>query len=101
MNEKRSRAEVLQSALMADILRCNLSFKETMSAAMEALARERGLTHSDLVLIEKFLSMKQESRLAVALNISPSPVRSHVSEALNSRQIREITASIGMFLPNS
>ena len=32
MNEKRSRAEVLQSALMADILRCNLSFKETMSA---------------------------------------------------------------------
>ncbi len=32
MDEKRSRAEVLQSALMADILRCNLSFKETMSA---------------------------------------------------------------------
>lgn len=41
-------------------------FNAKSSAAMEALARERGLTHSDLVLIEKFLSMKQESRLAVA-----------------------------------
>lgn len=41
-------------------------FNPKSSAAMEALARERGLTHSDLVLIEKFLSMKQESRLAVA-----------------------------------
>lgn len=36
------------------------------SAAMEALARERGLTHSDFVLIEKFLNMKPQSRLAVA-----------------------------------
>lgn len=41
-------------------------FNPTSSAAMEALARERGLTQSDFVLIEKFLSMKQESRLAVA-----------------------------------
>jgi len=41
-------------------------FNAKSSAAMEALARERGLTHSDFVLIEKFLSMKQESRLAVA-----------------------------------
>lgn len=36
------------------------------SAAMEALARERGLSHSDYILIEKFLNMKPESRLAVA-----------------------------------
>ena len=41
-------------------------FNPKSSAAMEALARERGLTHSDFVLIEKFLSMKPESRLAVA-----------------------------------
>ncbi len=41
-------------------------FNPKSSAAMEALARERGLTHSDFVIIEKFLSMKPESRLAVA-----------------------------------
>ncbi len=41
-------------------------FSPTSSAAMEALARERGLTHSDFILIEKFLSLKRESRLAVA-----------------------------------
>lgn len=41
-------------------------FNAKSSAAMEALARERGLTHSDFVLIEKFLSMKPEGRLAVA-----------------------------------
>lgn len=41
-------------------------FNAKSSAAMEALARERGLTRSDFVLIEKFLSMKPDSRLAVA-----------------------------------
>lgn len=41
-------------------------FNPASSAAMEALARERGLTHSDYVLIEKFLNLKRESRLAVA-----------------------------------
>lgn len=41
-------------------------FNPKSSAAMEALARERGLMHSDSVLIEKFLSMKPQIRLAVA-----------------------------------
>lgn len=36
------------------------------TAALEALARERGLTYSDFTLIEKFLNLKPESRLAVA-----------------------------------
>ena len=41
-------------------------FSPKASAAMEALARERGLTHSDFVLIEKFLNLKPESRVAIA-----------------------------------
>lgn len=35
------------------------------TAALEALARERGLSHGDYVLIEKFLNLKPQSRLAV------------------------------------
>ena len=41
-------------------------FNSKSSAALEALARERGLTHSDFVLIEKFLNMKPQSRLVIA-----------------------------------
>lgn len=41
-------------------------FSPKASAAMEALARERGLTHSDYVLIEKFLNLKPESRVVIA-----------------------------------
>ena len=41
-------------------------FAPKSSEAMEALARERELTESDRILIEKFLSLKPESRLAVS-----------------------------------
>lgn len=40
-------------------------FGPTPTAALEALARERGLSHGDYVLIEKFLNLKPQSRLAV------------------------------------
>lgn len=40
-------------------------FGPTPTAALEALARERELTYGDFVLIEKFLNLKPQSRLAV------------------------------------
>lgn len=56
-------------------------FSPKASAAMEALARERGLTHSDFVLIEKFLNLKPESRIAIAEYML------EVAAALNSDDI--------------
>lgn len=56
-------------------------FSPKASAAMEALARERGLTHSDFVLIEKFLNLKPESRVAIAEYML------EVAAALNSDDI--------------
>lgn len=53
-------------------------FRPKSSAAMEALARERELTYSDFVLIEKFLNLKPQSRLAVAEYVL------EVAAALNS-----------------
>jgi transcriptional regulator with XRE-family HTH domain len=76
-------------------------FNAKSSAAMEALARERGLTHSDLVLIEKFLSMKQESRLAVAeymlevaaaLNSDTTPL-----DIVTTRKNTDIDAEVGYY----
>lgn len=76
-------------------------FNAKSSAAMEALARERGLTHSDLVLIEKFLSMKQESRLAVAeymlevaaaLNSDTTPL-----DIVITRKNTDIDAEVGYY----
>ena len=76
-------------------------FNAKSSAAMEALARERGLTHSDLVLIEKFLSMKQESRLAVAeymlevaaaLNSDTTPL-----DIVTTRKNTDIDTEVGYY----
>lgn len=76
-------------------------FNAKSSAAMEALARECGLTHSDLVLIEKFLSMKQESRLAVAeymlevaaaLNSDTTPL-----DIVTTRKNTDIDAEVGYY----
>lgn len=76
-------------------------FNAKSSAAMEALARERGLTHSDLILIEKFLSMKQESRLAVAeymlevaaaLNSDTTPL-----DIVTTRKNTDIDAEVGYY----
>ncbi len=76
-------------------------FNPKSSAAMEALARERGLTHSDFVLIEKFLSMKQESRLAVAeymlevaaaLNSDTTPL-----DIVTTRKNTDIDTEVGYY----
>lgn len=56
-------------------------FSPKASAAMEALARERGLTYSDCVLIEKFLNLKPESRITIAEYML------EVAAALNSDDI--------------
>lgn len=58
-------------------------FEPRPSAALDALARERGMTHSDYVVIEKFLNLKPEIRqamaeyaleIAAALNSSDTPL---------------------------
>lgn len=58
-------------------------FEPKPSAALDALARERGMTHSDYVVIEKFLNLKPEIRqamaeyaleIAAALNSSDTPL---------------------------